>query len=124
MTRQDMEIRDFEAFGRIIIEWAKNPDDAPRRVGEFRDKVAENIVFLGGSFANDDPIDLFQAPPHSRLSLMLPHPDDLTEMPDGEEYPLPGFYQLMAFGGMQPNITDNNDFRSCRIADYVMRKCV
>ncbi len=122
MADFNIKINNFERFGELIKEWATNPSSLPRTVGEFRQKVAPGVVVeLGSDFKDEDDLAVFLAPSKRTLSLVLPHPDDLSD-PIPQPYPLPEFYDD-AYNG-SPNIPNPEVFRSKRIADYVMRKCV
>lgn len=122
MADFDIIINNFEEFGNMIRAWATDSSSMPRTIGQFRAQVASGLlVELGPGFKDEDDLAIFLAPSKRTVSLVLPHPDDLADAIPGP-YPLPGFYD-QAYGGA-PSIPDNEVFRSKRIADYVMRKCV
>ena len=110
-----------EEFGNLIQDWSKDLSLKPATVGEFRALVPERIVKLGAGFLNADLIEYFKAPPKSKVSIVLPDESDLGD-PIPDPYPLADFYDEV-YGG-SPTIPDNEVFRSKRISDYVMKKCV
>ena len=117
-------IGDWLTFGDLVKFWASNPEAVPQSVGQFKDQVPEAVVRLGMDFKDSDPIQTTHLPPKTKLSLVLPDPVDLEPLAPGQSYPLPDFYSLMAFDRRPDSIEDTEEFRSCRIADYAMRKCV
>ena len=123
MDSHEVKIHDAVAFGEIIKDWAINRGSVPRTIGQFRQMVSGAVVELGEGFENHEEITFFDAPPRGNLNIVLPAVSDLTDETP-VNYPLHPFYSELAFDGRDPNITDIDAFRSARIADYVMRKCV
>lgn len=113
----------YEAVGNKIREWSENPDSAPRTVGQLKAQLGANITVE--HFQDDEPLTLIFLPPTSTAHLVVPHFSDLGhELHDG--YVPPDFYSTIAFGDRPADVAeaDRERFRSCRIADYSMAKCV
>ena len=122
-----MEILDYLALGGKIREWSENRDNAPKTIADLLKAEYSGIVRLGVGFQKPakqaEEIVYFEAPPTGTISIVIPNKDDLQIVPE-KPYPMPNFYDVVYQGS--PNIPDTevDNFRSRRIADYALRKCV
>jgi hypothetical protein len=131
-----IEIYKWQEFGERIADWANGKYPRPARVRDLIELIENVDVAVGGlrgimeigpGFREpeklDENITYFEAPNEESLGVLMPHPDDLKKDPPPEDqYILPSFYDRVY--GHEPNITNSENFRSERIADYAMRKCV
>lgn len=117
-------VNDYQKFGELIRAWAADRSTIPVTVKDFRDQVSNGkIVTLGKGFKDGDLIQLLE-PKLRTVSLIVPDVKDLAPLPANVPYDLPVFYEE-AFHA-EPDIPEDEkeNFRSKRIADYAMRKCV
>jgi len=124
-----MEILDYLALGEKIREWSVNRDNAPKTIGDLLKPEYNSIVRLGAGFEEPakqlEEIVYIDAPPTGTVSIVIPNKDDLQIEPE-KPYPIPNFYDVIYQNS--PTLPDDDveidKFRSRRIADYAMNKCV
>ncbi|WP_299693588.1 hypothetical protein [uncultured Tateyamaria sp.] len=131
----EIRILNFQQLGERVADWATGEKPRPARIKDlialldvaFDDGGLRNVMALGAGFheadKQDENISYLRATPSESISVLLPHPEDLAKDPPTEdEYELPDFYNRVY--NSEPNIVNSKNFRSERIADYAMRKCV
>ncbi len=123
MDPYEIKIKNYLEMGEILQGWARNADTVPATVGDFRAQVPSNVAELADEFKDEDPLQIFNAPDQKVVSIMLPHPDDL-DLPPPSPYTLPDFYDEAYDATLVTPPEEEHNFRSKRIADYALRKCV
>lgn len=118
-----IQVYDHAKFGALLLGWARNPATRPRTVGDFSANVDRKVAEIIG-YSNETAIDYPQLQPSADApTIAVPALKDLeTPVPAGT-YPIPDFYKDLAYH-TEPNVTDRDTFRLCRIAEYCTNKCM
>ncbi len=126
-TDRFIRVLQYDLFGAIVRRWAAGQEPVPATVGAFRAAVSATIAEVGPGYADDEAIHIARMPSmEDQLSLVLPDTRDLEGALPAGNWPLPDFYSALAFEGA-PIVVDEADkeaFKSSRIADYCVAKCM
>lgn len=132
-----IEIHDYQKLGERIADWANGDRPRPARVMDLIELIEnvspddgglKSVIELGPGFYEPakqlENVTYFDAPDEETISVLIPHPKDLAKpAPPEATYRPPIFYNRLY--GHAPNPpADSAVFRSERIGDYAMRKCV
>ena|ERR1043165_7234245 len=121
MPYDPIKVADYKAFGLLVHDWAKNPGNRPRTLGDFM-KLTSGILELPGRIT-EDPTYPYPQWSVTNLVLRLPAPelvqqsiDKLTANPG--VYPAPPFYQDLVNGNLS-----GVEGLYHRIGDYTIAQC-
>ncbi len=119
----EIKIECYLVMGQFIRHWATGKVSRPDTIEDLKKDYGAYIT-LGPGFKDTDKIQYLPAAPANTVSIVLPDASDL-ELPPENPYPLPDFYDAV-YSKERPKIPKDKaeEFRSRRIADYAMRKCV
>ncbi len=123
MDPYEIKIKNYLKMGEVLQGWARDAKSVPKTVGDFRAQVPSNVAELAEEFKDTELLQIFNAPDQKVVSIMLPHPDDL-DLPPPSPYTLPDFYDEAYNATLVTPSEEEHNFRSKRIADYALRKCV
>lgn len=126
-TDRFIRVLRYDLFGDIVRRWAAGQDPVPVTVGDFRAAVSAAIAEVGPGYKDDEALFIARMPAmEDQLSLVLPDTRDLEGALPAGNWPLPDFYSVMAFEGAAIVVeeADKEAFKSSRIADYCVAKCM
>ena len=153
MPVEKVEIKDYEAWGRLVKTWATganylvkdasgkfvdppvpapagaNAHPRPTSIDEFKSQAinAGAIANTGAVPASITSIAFVQGD-MSTLVIRLPAPGRIAAseaaIASGDTYELSPIYQAFAFGNTQPNIANPLIFNHMSIGDYTIRNCM
>ncbi|MBP1861549.1 hypothetical protein [Rhizobium herbae] len=120
----DAVLADYVAIGKLIVEWAKNPQSAPTTMAELRSKVGA-FMTIDAKYtrfrieqADSDTAEglefVLRLPPAGQVA---ESEGRVASASPGQDYPLPNLYADLA-GNDVPL-----DAFYGRVADYTMRSC-
>lgn len=124
-----MPITNWQAWGKLVITWARDPAARPKNVQELNQQMAKANV--GGSFSETQfsRVAFGQAPDPQTIQLFLPTAAAvdaaIKNLTSGGSWVLPDFYSLHAFDGAPVHVKDADKIRFLeeRIGDYAIGQC-
>lgn len=122
MPIERVEVLDYVAFGRIIVDWALDPAKRPQDLAGVK-AALRDVVVIPDRIQTVSYVEVAQ----SDLVIRLPNPDMVQESLNAfqagqrnDAYPVPLFYRnLLSAGSNMSKL----DALYSRIADYTIAQC-
>ncbi len=127
MPIQRVELNDYEAYGNLVKQWARNPETRPCDLAEFTDQVtAANVGMVIPKritkirFVDQQEDTLLVAVP---LPQMVE--DSEAKILAGADYEVPDFYEDVAYhASLEIDPGKELTFHASRIGDYITSQCM
>jgi hypothetical protein len=116
-----VNVLDFLAFGKVVVQWSLDPSTRPRTLRKLKEELRD-ILEIPDRITRIKYVDVDQ----ETLVIRVPNKEMVEESIErfsgrGQRaYPAPAFYRDLMPG---PNRKRNIDILHCRIADYTIAQC-
>lgn len=122
MAIERVDVFDHKAFGEMVVRWSVDPTTRPADIDAMREACTD-ILSIPDRITKLDYVDVDL----DTLVIRVPNRDMVIESrdrfqaaPDGNDYPMPPFYDWIGTQAPPPAL----DILYSRISDYTIAQCL